>query len=269
MGRLLQTSLSGNARIAIVCTVSPEARHGVESVSTLKFAQRASKVVTKAERGDNLDPSEALIASLERELDEVKAKMRMNAEKREDALHEGELESERQKVSEFFVLFLQTWLNRNFGLQRVQAELEAEDLRLENIRLHEQVGQLSGQIVTASTASRPISYTPSIERNYGDLGPDSNRPAGPRAQRRISEASFIGTPLSKMKTGNSYRSFSSNLEVIKSPSLAGIDRVVELEKEVELLRREKLSSAARIETDLREEIDTLRQELIHVHEKMK
>ncbi|KAH8929264.1 kinesin-domain-containing protein, partial [Atractiella rhizophila] len=49
--RLLQTSLSGNARVAIVCAISPEFQHGVETLSTLKFAQRAKMIVTNAERG--------------------------------------------------------------------------------------------------------------------------------------------------------------------------------------------------------------------------
>lgn len=49
--RLLQPSLGGNARVAIVCTVSADPAQAAESVSTLKFARNAKQVVTKAERG--------------------------------------------------------------------------------------------------------------------------------------------------------------------------------------------------------------------------
>lgn len=39
--RLLQPSLGGNAQIAIICNVSPEAKHAEETHNTLKFASRA------------------------------------------------------------------------------------------------------------------------------------------------------------------------------------------------------------------------------------
>ncbi|GAA5850304.1 hypothetical protein JCM9279_006523 [Rhodotorula babjevae] len=49
--RLLQPALSGNSRVAVVCTVSPDPEQAQETLSTLKFARRAKMVVTKAERG--------------------------------------------------------------------------------------------------------------------------------------------------------------------------------------------------------------------------
>ena len=42
--RMLQPSLSGNARISVVCTINPEVSATVESTSTLQFAQRIKKV---------------------------------------------------------------------------------------------------------------------------------------------------------------------------------------------------------------------------------
>lgn len=49
--RLLQPALSGNSRVAVICTMSPDPEQATESLSTLKFARRAKMVVTKAERG--------------------------------------------------------------------------------------------------------------------------------------------------------------------------------------------------------------------------
>ncbi|KAG0143567.1 hypothetical protein CROQUDRAFT_48663, partial [Cronartium quercuum f. sp. fusiforme G11] len=49
--RLLQTSLSGNAKIVVVCTLNCSDDSVVESLSTLRFARRAKMVITKAERG--------------------------------------------------------------------------------------------------------------------------------------------------------------------------------------------------------------------------
>ena len=48
--RLLQPALSGNSRVAIICTVSPDLEQATETLSTLKFAKRAKMIETKAER---------------------------------------------------------------------------------------------------------------------------------------------------------------------------------------------------------------------------
>ena len=42
--RMLQPSLSGNARISVVCAINADVSAIVESTSTLQFAQRIKKV---------------------------------------------------------------------------------------------------------------------------------------------------------------------------------------------------------------------------------
>lgn len=42
--RMLQPSLSGNARISVICTINPDPSATAESMSTLQFAQRIKKV---------------------------------------------------------------------------------------------------------------------------------------------------------------------------------------------------------------------------------
>lgn len=46
--RILQTALSGNARIAVICTINPTLASKDESLNTLRFAQRAKLVKTAA-----------------------------------------------------------------------------------------------------------------------------------------------------------------------------------------------------------------------------
>ncbi|RSH90768.1 Kinesin-like protein kip2 [Saitozyma podzolica] len=58
--RLLQPSLSGDALISVICTVSPSALNLSESLSTLSFAQGLKRVVLRAERKEVVDP-QALI----------------------------------------------------------------------------------------------------------------------------------------------------------------------------------------------------------------
>lgn len=47
--RILQLSLGGNARTAIICTMSPALSHVEQSRSTLSFASCAKEVVTTAQ----------------------------------------------------------------------------------------------------------------------------------------------------------------------------------------------------------------------------
>jgi centromeric protein E len=72
--RLLQTSLGGNARVAVVCTMSPLKEHAVESMSTLRFGQRCKTVVTKAKKG-TIVSDKALIARYKKELERLRSQL--------------------------------------------------------------------------------------------------------------------------------------------------------------------------------------------------
>ncbi|KAE8258545.1 hypothetical protein A4X13_0g1616 [Tilletia indica] len=50
--RILQNSLSGNARVAVVCTLNPNSTAVEESLSTLSFAKRVKKVALNAQRNE-------------------------------------------------------------------------------------------------------------------------------------------------------------------------------------------------------------------------
>ena len=60
--RLLQTSLGGNARTALVCNISPAGNQLVETRSTLMFGQRAATIVNKAVAGSIMDTATLLAA---------------------------------------------------------------------------------------------------------------------------------------------------------------------------------------------------------------
>ena len=46
--RMLQNSLGGNAKTIMICAISPSASNYEESLSTLRYADRAKKIVNKA-----------------------------------------------------------------------------------------------------------------------------------------------------------------------------------------------------------------------------
>ncbi|XP_022769105.1 kinesin-like protein KIN-7I [Durio zibethinus] len=73
--RILQNSLGGNARTAIICTMSPDRSHVEQSRNTLLFASCAKKVTTNAQV--NLVMSDkALVKQLQRELARLENEMR-------------------------------------------------------------------------------------------------------------------------------------------------------------------------------------------------
>ena len=53
--RLLRPALGGNAKTAVLCAITPSAAHVEETLSTLKFAERAKKVTNNAMRNEVVD----------------------------------------------------------------------------------------------------------------------------------------------------------------------------------------------------------------------
>jgi len=74
--RILQPSLSGNAKMAVVCCVTPADRYLEETRSTLQFASRAKMVRTNAVVNEVLD-DQAQLKRLKKELQELKEKQKV------------------------------------------------------------------------------------------------------------------------------------------------------------------------------------------------
>lgn len=72
--RLLQTSLSGDARVAVICTISDSSAAATETLSTLKFGRRCKMVVTKAQKHVTVD-DKALLEQYRKELDTLRARL--------------------------------------------------------------------------------------------------------------------------------------------------------------------------------------------------
>ena len=56
--RVLQESLGGNSRTALIVCCAPERDHGQETISTLRFGERASRIKNKIVRNEELSVSE-------------------------------------------------------------------------------------------------------------------------------------------------------------------------------------------------------------------
>ena len=72
--RMLQPSLSGNARISVICTINPDASAIPESTSTLLFAQRIKKVQLHAQKKEVVD-TDALLERYRKEIEELRKRL--------------------------------------------------------------------------------------------------------------------------------------------------------------------------------------------------
>lgn len=75
MTRILQSSLGGNARTAIVCTMSPARSHIEQSRNTLLFASCAKQVVTNAQVNVVMS-DKALVKHLQREVFRLESELK-------------------------------------------------------------------------------------------------------------------------------------------------------------------------------------------------
>ncbi|CDO76078.1 hypothetical protein BN946_scf184649.g4 [Trametes cinnabarina] len=94
--RMLQPSLSGNARISVICTINPETSAIAESTSTLLFAQRIKKVQLHAQKKEVVD-TDALLERYRKEIEELKKRL---SEKEADAPVRSRRLSAREQLDE-------------------------------------------------------------------------------------------------------------------------------------------------------------------------
>ncbi|KAG6918102.1 hypothetical protein DXG01_016555 [Tephrocybe rancida] len=72
--RMLQPSLSGNARISVICTINPEPSAVSETMSTLQFAKRIKNVQLSAKKKEVVD-TDALIERYRKEIEDLKNRL--------------------------------------------------------------------------------------------------------------------------------------------------------------------------------------------------
>ncbi|XP_047494563.1 kinesin-like protein KIF14 [Penaeus chinensis] len=89
---LLKESLGGNSRTAMLATISPSNIHVEETLSTLRYAQQARKIVNR--NHINEDPTARIIRSLKEEVERLR---RQQLVKSPTLLFEGEVTNESDK----------------------------------------------------------------------------------------------------------------------------------------------------------------------------
>ncbi|CEH12134.1 centromeric protein e (cenp-e protein) [Ceraceosorus bombacis] len=166
--RLLQNSLGGNARVAVVCTLSPLKEHAVESLSTLKFGRRCKMVTTRARRGTVVD-DKALLQRYRRELDKLRAKLEKSVS--------GVVSSAGAALDDSSVKDLES--------RREEAERDVAAAQKQKQELRGQVEHLTRLILTSKSiaSDRELQQGPASMRESSTLlcaGNDTTPRRGPR-----------------------------------------------------------------------------------------
>merc|ERR1719410_688163 len=126
--RILQNSLGGNAKTAIICTVTPAAMSEEQTISTLRFASEAKKIQNHAKVNEVLD-NQATISRLKKEMEDLKKQLA--AATKVDA-KDMLLESMKEQLE--------------------KERTEREEQQKEFLRLEE---ELKGKIITSSQPAPP------------------------------------------------------------------------------------------------------------------
>lgn len=153
--RVLRQSLDGNAKVTVICNISPSSFNIEESVSTLKFAQRAKKVKQIAVKNETAG-SKMLILKYENEIANLQIKLQDMELKISNGLDNDDLKQEigvmKERLSQEIVE--KAKLNEAFEQAMIErTQLEAEISRLksyflvsENIQMKSLEPELGDQI---------------------------------------------------------------------------------------------------------------------------
>ncbi|KAK4772152.1 hypothetical protein SAY86_013927 [Trapa natans] len=102
--RLLQSSLSGNGHVSLICTVTPASSNMEETHNTLKFASRAKRVEIYASRNKIIDEKSLIkkyqreISTLKQELDHLRRGMLVGVNREELVILRQQLERGQVKM---------------------------------------------------------------------------------------------------------------------------------------------------------------------------
>ncbi|KAJ1698697.1 hypothetical protein LUZ63_007209 [Rhynchospora breviuscula] len=141
--RLLQSSLSGQGRVSLICTVTPSSSNAEETHNTLKFAHRAKRIEIQASQNKIID-EKSLIKKYQNEIKRLKDEL--------DHLKRGIVSGTPLKDSrgDDIVLLKQKLEDGNVKLQsRLEQEEEAKAALLARIQ------RLTKLILVSTKATQP------------------------------------------------------------------------------------------------------------------
>ncbi|CEF59819.1 Kinesin, motor domain and P-loop containing nucleoside triphosphate hydrolase domain-containing protein [Strongyloides ratti] len=124
--RLLQDSLGGNTKTIMIACVSPSDNNYDETLSTLRYANRAKNIKNKPKI--NEDPKDALLREYQEEIERLKAFVKHGDSRRKSIV---DIEAERQKLRKEYEESMKKIRQEYENEQKSKAALQQE---LENLK---------------------------------------------------------------------------------------------------------------------------------------
>ncbi|KAG0258401.1 hypothetical protein BG011_003331 [Mortierella polycephala] len=161
--RILQSSLSGNARVSVICTISPSFSNVEESHNTLKFAARVKKVVTKAHTNQVMD-DKALLEKYRREIGELKSQLLLTTA----IAAEQEQSDGVGGFDEFMSIDKGQHAELSHLLEKERLKHEEEMVEMSMVRnaLKERIDQLTKLILTSQSINNTTAAAPGVGSSF-------------------------------------------------------------------------------------------------------
>jgi len=212
--KLLKNALGGNSKTIMIAAVSPADINYEESLSTLRYADRAKQIKTKATV--NEDPTEKLIRELQEENEKLKAMLGGNVK-----MDVNDLKDEDEELSDEEMAKLKAEMEEDFKNRLSDNEKEMEEMRktFEEKLAAAQAGGGGGG--AGGVVSQTAEMKKTIAHLY-NLNPD------PQLTGHI--INFFDTPLERVGNGKSEEETEL---VLVGPGIAPKHAVVKMEGDQE------------------------------------
>ena len=126
--RLLQDSLGGNTKTTLIAAVSPLVECTEETISTLKFADRAKKVMVKVQANEFNAADDALITKLQKEVQHLKEILNLKRRGGANDVHQQLLQLKEENAR------LKEMANKVTEVERLKQENKLMRLELQKIK---------------------------------------------------------------------------------------------------------------------------------------
>jgi hypothetical protein len=168
--RILKPSLSGQARMAAICCISPVVQFQDESKSTLDFASRTMLVTTNASKNQTVEYDDAVVGEFEKEIERLKTET-ANAEKGQQKLAISLQESAEQIVHLMATIELEKSKVADLERQNYDFMMQVEELTLinEELKAIEQTQSPSSDVALLKSVEDLKSHNDHLAKRIGQL----------------------------------------------------------------------------------------------------
>ncbi|KAJ9506936.1 hypothetical protein QJQ45_016507 [Haematococcus lacustris] len=148
--RILEDSLGGNCRTTMICTIAPSLEAYQESLSSLKFANRAKSIKNEAHVNEDVD-QRTLLRKYERELRKLRAELQRRSKELVDKRALLEVEEQKRRAEADKLAALTALEKRSREFMQEKEEKRALEARISAMQARQE-GRRSGHWPTQPVA---------------------------------------------------------------------------------------------------------------------